>query len=322
MGAARPLISVVLPTWNTREDTLDFLESLARQDYPRAALEVLIADNGSGDGSQDAIRRWYAQHAAESWHRLELIELPENRGIAAGYNAAYERCSPEALAILRAESDVLFAPDLVTALVEDLLALPDAGVVGARGVIHGSPGRIDHAARYVSWWTGSFRELDPAALVDCDCVFGGTFLVRRSCIERMGSFFQRNRFLASELELCTRVKRLGYRVLCEPRAVAQHKVARSSGHLDHVKFAYISHREQTLFHLAYNRFPRKAVFLAFTLAWSAKRALAGEGMFLRGFLDGLSLGCLHRPVRLPGTASAAGLTLAEWLALPQHRATD
>jgi GT2 family glycosyltransferase len=203
-----PLISIVLPNWNTKAHIIDFLDSVALQIYPKSALEVIIADNGSSDGSQEAIRQWYSRHMDEGWHRLELIELNENCGIAFAYNTAYHDCSPESEAILRGESDVIWDINLVNVLTKALFSRPDAGVVGARGVNFNSPDRIDHAARYINWWTGHLSDRDPETLVVCDCVFGGTFLIRRSSLDRMGFFFHIDRFLASELDLCTRIKKL------------------------------------------------------------------------------------------------------------------
>ena len=79
---------------------------------------------------------------------------------------------------------------------------------GARGLLYGTvPPQLDHAAGYMNWWNGRLRRVDPPDLVDCDSVLGPTFLTRRSCIDQMRFFFPADRFLASELEFCTRVKR-------------------------------------------------------------------------------------------------------------------
>ena len=310
LDSEHPLVSVLLPNWNTRDDSLEFLESLARQTYPKSAIELIISDNDSSDGSQEAFRQWFAAHSSEPWHRLELVELTGNQGIAVGYNAAYKHSSPQSFAILRAESDVIWKPDLMALLVADLLELPDAGVIGAKGV-------IGSAARYINWWTGRLYEMDPDIMLDCDCVFGGTFIARRSCIERLGYFFRSEHFLASELEFCTRVKRLGYRVLYDPHVVVQHKGARSTANLDGSKFAYVCYRELVLFHLAYNHFPQKAVFLAHAVAYCLKQALLANGMHLRAFHDGLILGSLHRSVHLPGTPPGTQVSVADWLAQPR-----
>ena len=49
-----PLVHIVILNWNGRDDTLACLESVERIDYPN--FKVIVADNGSSDGSLDAIR--------------------------------------------------------------------------------------------------------------------------------------------------------------------------------------------------------------------------------------------------------------------------
>ena len=51
--ALTPPVTVVVLSWNGREDTLACLRSLAAATYPR--LEVIVVDNGSSDGSPDAV---------------------------------------------------------------------------------------------------------------------------------------------------------------------------------------------------------------------------------------------------------------------------
>jgi glycosyltransferase involved in cell wall biosynthesis len=60
MGAKPRLISVVLPVRNAAKTLPSQLEALAAQDY-EGPWEVVIADNGSTDGSAALARRWAAE---------------------------------------------------------------------------------------------------------------------------------------------------------------------------------------------------------------------------------------------------------------------
>ena len=310
-----PLITVVVPTWYSEEDVIDFLESVSRQTYPKESLELVVIDNGSKDSSAEKVAEWFAAQKNNGWHKLQLIALPTNQGIAKAYNLGYQNCSPESYGILRGEADVLLEPDVIEKLCRTLQDDATIGVAGARGLMYGtSPVQLDHAAGYMNWWNGRLLRVDPANLVDCDSVLGPTFLTRRSCIDKMHFFFPADRFLASELEFCTRVKRGGYRVICEPAAVSHHKSGKSTRNLNVERFGYIGQRETVLFHLKYNPFPQKILCLGWNAAWTLKEALKGQTMLLLGLRDGIRWWLKGTPPQLPD--SEKNMQVEDWLARP------
>lgn len=307
-----PLVSVIVPTWNSEEDIEDFLDSLELQTYPKASMELVVVDNGSTDNSVPVIQGWYDAQRMAGWFGLHLIESPRNNGIAQAYNLGYAKSSPRAFAILRGEADVILEPKVVETLCGVIRDNASVGVAGARGLLYGTvPPQLDHAAGYMNWWNGRLRRVDPPDLVDCDSVLGPTFLTRRSCIEQMRFFFPPDRFLASELEFCTRVRRSGHRVVCEPAAVSHHKGARSSRSLDFAKYGYVAQRETVLFHLKYNPLPQKLFFLAWTTAYCSKQAFKGNKLLLLALRDGFRWWRSSRPTLPPSCPKDT--TLAEWL---------
>ncbi len=57
-----PFVSVVIPSFNAAETILDCLHSLLEaQDYPPEGYEVIVADNGSSDGTPERIAAAYPQ---------------------------------------------------------------------------------------------------------------------------------------------------------------------------------------------------------------------------------------------------------------------
>jgi len=83
------MVTVIVPSWNSANEIRDLLESLSRQTYPKSSVELILVDNGSTDGTVDAICEWYATQESAGWHRLELITLSSNKGIAHAYNLGY-----------------------------------------------------------------------------------------------------------------------------------------------------------------------------------------------------------------------------------------
>jgi len=96
-GAARPLVSVILPTHNRREFLREALDSVRAQSYPHR--EIIVVDDGSTDGTADMIRRDYPD-VRYTWQ--------ENRGPSAARNRGIALAGGEWLAFL--DSDDLWRP--------------------------------------------------------------------------------------------------------------------------------------------------------------------------------------------------------------------
>jgi glycosyltransferase involved in cell wall biosynthesis len=48
-----PAVSVIIPTYNRRDELRQTLEALAAQEFPAAEFEVIVADDGSSDDSAE-----------------------------------------------------------------------------------------------------------------------------------------------------------------------------------------------------------------------------------------------------------------------------
>jgi GT2 family glycosyltransferase len=55
MTAAPPRLGIILVNWRRAQDSIECLESVLRSSVP---VQVVVVDNGSGDGSLDAIAAW------------------------------------------------------------------------------------------------------------------------------------------------------------------------------------------------------------------------------------------------------------------------
>lgn len=265
----KPLVAVLIPNWNGREDLLECLGSLAALDYPKDRLEIIVCDNASADGSMDAIRVRFEEMKPQGWHRLQLVALPENRGIAAAYNAALERADPQCFAVLRTEGDVRYAPDLLSTLVDSMVAAPDIGVVGCRVLSYADPTRVWYGACFMNWWIGRMQLEFPSEPLVCNDVAGCCMLIRTKAVRRLPIFFRADRFLADERDLCFRLRDVGYGTLYQPKAVTRHKGARSTSKMSAFT-VYHSTRDSLLFINHFNRFPQKLSCLAVQGLWALR----------------------------------------------------
>lgn len=292
-----PLITIITPNWNTPELLLSFLETVKVQTYPLNRIEVILIDNGSVDNSTKIISNWLSNN--QLFFKSELVTLNKNYGIATAYNEGFKKSTEDSQIIIRTESDVVLEKDCITNLVKTLIQDDSIGLVGAKGILFSANNKIDHAARYINWKTGTLIDTNPDKLVECDCVFGGTFAINKNLIQKIGYFFKPDRFLASEMELCTRVKLAGFKVVCNPFAVSFHKVGNTTGKMNKKKFSFIDTRELTLFHLEFNKSLNKLTSVLLIFISSIIQLFKSNTFALRGFLSAVFSALFNRDVLLP-----------------------
>jgi GT2 family glycosyltransferase len=115
-------VSVVVPSWNTRDTTLACIARVRR--HTPAPAEVVVIDNGSHDGSADAVAALAAEPGPVP---VRLIRNDTNRGYAAATNQGIRATSGRWVVLLN--SDVLVTPGWIDGLVS-AARNPRVGLVG------------------------------------------------------------------------------------------------------------------------------------------------------------------------------------------------
>jgi O-antigen biosynthesis protein len=110
----RPLVSIVLPTWNSDTRLLEAaINSVLAQTYDN--WELVIADDGSSVG--DELTRLRRRHAKAD-ARIRLVEATKQEGIAVNTNRAIAACRGDYIAFL--DHDDELAPDALFYVVDAL----------------------------------------------------------------------------------------------------------------------------------------------------------------------------------------------------------
>ena len=218
----RPRVSVIIVTWNGRGLLDRFLPSVLASTYP--ALEVIVADNASDDGT--------AEWLAEAHPSVTVVRHPENWLFAKGNNRALSAATGELVLFLN--NDVEVPPGWLEPLVAAME--PGVGAVQPKLLQHGDRSRFEYAGasggfldrdgipftrgRLFSTLEPDHGQYDDAR--DVDWATGAALLVRREAFEAHGGFDERFGMHMEEIDLCWRLRRAGWRVRAEPAAEVYH----------------------------------------------------------------------------------------------------
>lgn len=223
--------TVIVVSYNTRDLAL---EALAAARAAAAGLDaaILVADNGSTDGTPTAVRAAFPD--------VTVIENPDNPGYGAAINRAAAARPARHLCALNA--DVVLAPDGLRALRRFLDAHPACGLVGpALAYPEGAPqasckrfptlgvalGELFgvHSLLPRNRWARRFYydDLDLLRAAAVDTVSGAAMLIRGEAFARVGGFDAGFRMYFEETDLCQRLRGAGFGVAFCPAARAVHR---------------------------------------------------------------------------------------------------
>lgn len=218
-----PLVSVIVVNWNGLAYLPECLDSLAAQTY--RALDIIVVDNGSTDGSVEYLR-------SQAAGRLELIESPTNLGFAGGNNLGIRAAKGAYVALLN--NDAVAAPSWVEALVGAAESDPVVGMCASRIYVLSYPDLLDGAGLLVSGdGIGRARgRLEPGeryergadVLLPSACAA----LYRRSMLDEIGLFDEDFFAYCEDTDLGLRARIGGWGCRYVPNAIARHHYSRSS----------------------------------------------------------------------------------------------
>ena len=282
-----PLVSVVIPNWNGAHHLPTCLESLRCQTYPRA--EVIVADNGSTDGSLELLARDYP------WVRA--LPLGENRGFTGACNAGMRVAQGEFVVLLNndTEADSHWLAEVAAAFERH----PEAGLVASkmllfdrRDTFHtaGDFYRVDGTPGNRGVWQRDEGQYDREEYVFSGC--GGSAAYRRAMLEQVGLLDEDFFFSCEDVDLAWRAQLAGWRCVYAPCAVVYHKLSATGGGVtgsfhDGRNFIYLLAKDYPgdLWRVHWRAILRAQL----RITWEALRAWRGEAARarLRGQLAGL-----------------------------------
>jgi glycosyltransferase involved in cell wall biosynthesis len=213
------MLSVVIPTRDRRDVLLHTLEALSAQDVPDGGLELIVVDNGSADGTPEAVRELKSSGRGS----VELLIEPEG-GPAGARNAGIEFASGDVVLFL-GDDTAPAEPDLLVRHAELHRRRPDRAYA-ILGRASWTPRR--EITPFMEWLERSglqfrFDLLDAGPVEPVGSFVTAHVSLKRDLIERAGRFDTRFPWAALEdVELALRLERLGIELDYRPELLVLH----------------------------------------------------------------------------------------------------
>lgn len=222
-----PVVSFVIVNYNTLTLTKDCVQSISNQ-REAPPYEIIIVDNASPDGSG-------AKLAQALGKKAQVIRAERNLGFGAANNLGAQAAAGRYLFLVN--SDTLLPPNCLWEMVEMADKHAEYGLLAPRVLLPGrrrdtqpaSFGRTATIGRLLSRrndlpssYLDKFDEIAP-----CDWVTGAAMLIPADVFWSVGGFDSRYFMYWEDQDLCTSIRRAGWKIGVVPDTTITHLGGRS-----------------------------------------------------------------------------------------------
>lgn len=253
-------VSVVILNWNGEKYLNEFLPILLNNLDNVPDAEIVVADNGSTDGS--------LQLLAEKFPTVKVDAFEKNYGFAGGYNKALKNINSEYYVLLN--SDVEVTKDWLSALYEFMTKNPDvaacqpkirsyhrrnyfeyAGAAGGFIDKYGYPFCRGRIFGEVEEDLGQYDDIKDVFWASGACMF-----IRSADYWDAGGLDEEFFAHMEEIDLCWRLKSRGKRIVCVPQSVVYH-IGGGTLNAEHPRKTFLNFRNNLI--MLYKNLPQKNI---------------------------------------------------------------
>ena len=218
-------IAIVILNWNGREFLDRFLPDVVRYSSSHN-VKIIVADNGSSDNSVEFIRN--------KFKNVEIIELDKNYGFAGGYNKAFEQINSEYYILLN--SDVEVSGNWIEPIIKKMDDDPDVAAAMPKILSYQDRSKFEYAGAaggFIDKWGYPFcrgrilNNIEPDNnqhnnSMEIFWASGACLFIKSRIFHDAGGFDDDFFAHMEEIDLCWRIKNLGYKIYCYPCSQVYH----------------------------------------------------------------------------------------------------
>ncbi|MDP6052764.1 MAG: glycosyltransferase family 2 protein [Candidatus Latescibacteria bacterium] len=226
-----PSVAIIILNWNGLNDTLACLQTVSNLRYN--ALEIIVVDNGSSDGSVETIHKTFPG--------VQVIENTSNLGFAEGNNVGIRRALTDTDYILLLNNDTTVHPDLLHHLIPVVEKDPSIAVAGpvicydeepdtiwCAGLQMGQGRMFGMSVAHttsVLMYCGQPAHMAPKEIYSVDAIVGCAMLMRTSVLHEIGLLASELFMIHEDFDWSLRTQKAGYRCVVVPIVHVWHKVS-------------------------------------------------------------------------------------------------
>jgi len=238
-------ISIITVNFNQSRVTEELLHSISSTNT-YSNIEIIVIDNGS---KINDVPSWTIKYP-----HIKFIRSDVNLGFAGGNNIGVKEATGEYLFFVN--NDTEFTAGLVKTLVSVLDDYSNVGVVSPKLMYFDKPDLIQYAGfTPMNYYTcrnhciGQF-EMDLGQYNNISgptgYAHGAAMMVKRETIDKAGLMAENFFLYYEEMDWCDRIRKAGYEIWIDTRAIIYHKESVSVGKISGLK-EYFMNRNRILF---------------------------------------------------------------------------
>ncbi len=223
-------ISIIIVNYNVKEYIISCIESIYKHTSSKYEFEIIIIDNNSTDGSQNAIKK--------SFKNIKLFENSQNFGFSKAVNQGVKKATGDYLFILN--PDTLFSEDTITKMADEaksknLFAACGPMIVNNDGQFEQSFWKeptvistilsIYHMDFINTKKNYKYQNYDEISNVDT--ISGCAIFIPRLLFIKFGGFNEKL-FWMEDIDLCIRLKKSNFGVFYFPKTKITHFAGKSA----------------------------------------------------------------------------------------------